>query len=426
MRFLTVLLFAGALSGCYSRAQLKPRATPASARLHMTMQVEESAFGNFFGGVSDEVGQQVHNQLTTDILKQRYAQVVKDPQEADLRFVGKIYPASNKVHFDWTISDRRGVVVLADKTSVLNYQEDEERFADNVLTQMAGVDLNVYARKGGVIAQPDKPPARTPVLPPVPRTNTPDPNAYAVIIGVERYRESLPVATHAEADARAFARYAEQILGVPEAHIKVLLGQRAGRSDIESMLQEWLPRNAVAPGGRVYVFFSGHGAPDPTNGAAYLVPWDADPAYIKTRGISVDALYAGLATLKGQQAYVFLDACFSGSGDRSVIAQGTRPLVPVTTPTATGIIALTASAAKETTGAARDAQHGLFTRHLLAALGGAADVDGDGTVTLGELNDYVRTRVSKDARLDNRDQTPSLLVDRSVDPARHPVVRGLR
>jgi uncharacterized caspase-like protein len=215
-------------------------------------------------------------------------------------------------------------------------------------------------------------------------------------------------------------------LGVPEAHIRVLLGQRAGRSDIESMLQEWLPRNAVEPGGKVYVFFSGHGAPDPTNGKAYLVPWDADPAYIKTRGIPVDEIYAGLAKLKGQQAYVFLDACFSGSGQRSVIAKGTRPLVPIKAPKANRIIALTASAARETTGAARDAAHGLFTRHLLAGMGGAADANGDGQVTLGELAEHVRSRVSKDARLDNRDQTPSLLIDRGIDPNRHPLVQGLR
>ena len=427
--FILLALSALGLSGCYSRAQLKARDKPGSARLHIQLNVEESAFGNVFGGVNASVGPQVKNQLTTDILKKRFAQVVPDVANADLRFVGKIYPSTQKVNFDWTITDARGVVVLADKMDVFNYRDDQERFADNVLTQLAQVDLDAFARGQGVAVVPPTrtaPPPGKPNLPDAPKTKTSNPNAYAIVIGVETYRDQLPVATHAEADAKAFAEYAKQTLGVPESQVRLLLGQRAGRSDIDSMIKEWLPRNATAPGGKVYVFFSGHGAPDPTTGQAYLVPWDADPAYIKTRGVSVNDLYAALEALKGQQAYVFLDACFSGSGTRSVIAKGTRPLVPVDQPKASRIIGLTASGAKETTGAARDAAHGLFTRHLLAGMAGAADQDHDGQVTLGELADHVRVRVSKDARLDNRDQTPSLLVSTGVDANTHPIVQGLR
>ena len=428
MRVLFILLALSALgvSGCYSRANLKPRAQPGAARMHVQLNVEESAFGNFFGGVNADVGPQVKNQLISDVLKKRYAQIVQQAEGADLQLVGRIYPANNKVHFDWKVSDARGVVVLADKTYVLNYQDDHERFADNVLAQLASVDLDAYARGRGVVYTPPAPDPPEAKLPTAPQTQARSPNAYAIVIGVEKYREQLPVATHAEADAKAFAEYAKKTLGVPDSQVRLLLGQRAGRSDIDSMIKEWLPRNATAPGGKVYVFFSGHGAPDPTTGQAYLVPWDADPAYIKTRGVSVSGLYKALEALPGQQAYVFLDACFSGSGTRSVIAQGTRPLVPITQPTASRIIGLTASGARETTGAARDAAHGLFTRYLLAGMGGAADQDQDKQVTLGELSDYVRVHVSKDARLDNRDQTPSLLVSEGVDANAHAIVEGLR
>ena len=43
-------------------------------------------------------------------------------------------------------------------------------------------------------------------------------------------------------------------------------------------------------------------------------------------------------------------------------------------------------------------RHGLFTFHLLKGLGGEAEADGDGLVSLGELFDYVRTQVPKAAR----------------------------
>ncbi|MEZ4471296.1 MAG: caspase family protein [bacterium] len=253
-------------------------------------------------------------------------------------------------------------------------------------------------------------------------------NAYAVIIGISRYQLELPEATHGEDDARAFAAYAETTLGVPRAHIRTLVGDRASRAAINSMIEEWLPRNARRPGGRVYVFFSGHGAPDPETGLAYLVPWDADPAFLKTRGLGIDWLYDRLGELPDQEAVVFLDACFSGGGGRSVLAAGMRPLVPVQAPKAPRgrVVALTAAAAREATGAARDAPHGLFTRHLLGGLQGAADANRDGRVSLAELATHVTAKVSDDARLDNRDQTPGLVVPAGLDAEQLELVRDLR
>src|SRR5690606_11558444 len=95
-----------------------------------------------------------------------------------------------------------------------------------------------------------------------PKSNTAGQNSWAVVIGVENYRESLPAASGAERDARVFAEFAQKTLNVPEANIKLLLGDRATKSDITAALMEWLPRNAVNAGGKVYVYFSGHGAPD--------------------------------------------------------------------------------------------------------------------------------------------------------------------
>ena len=271
--------------------------------------------------------------------------------------------------------------------------------------EIARLKKGVAPTTAQAVAQNDLP--TTGLQPPTSATQ--GANDYAVIIGIEGYQGELPKATHAEADARAFAAYAQTTLGVPASHIKVLSGSRAGKAAIESAVKEWLPRNVRDPNSKVYFFFSGHGAPDPETGTAYLVPWDADPAYLKTRGVSIKSLYTTLETLPAKNLYVFLDACFSGSGSRSVLAKGTRPLVPVKAETARRLVALTASGARETTGAARDMPHGLFTRYLLAGLGGAADANADNAVSVGELADFVTSKVSTDARLDNREQTPSLV-----------------
>jgi uncharacterized caspase-like protein len=173
------------------------------------------------------------------------------------------------------------------------------------------------------------------------------------------------------------------------------------------------------PDAEVYFFFAGHGAPEPTTGDAYLVPWDADPKYLKSQGLRIADLHAALAASGAKSVYVFLDSCFSGAGGRSVLAAGTRPLVrtkdegidaPPQVPTTGMRVYATIAAAgpSEITGRATNGEAGLFTYHLVTGVGGAADRDGDHKVTLSELFDYVKTRVEKDARQDNRDQTPAL------------------
>lgn len=70
---------------------------------------------------------------------------------------------------------------------------------------------------------------------------------------------------------------------------------------------------------------------------------------------------------------------------------------------------------------------GLFTDYVIQGLGtGAADLDGDGQISLQELSDYVRPRVSREARKDNRDQKPSLVVGQALgSPSSFIVAWGL-
>src|SRR5690606_5855586 len=78
---------------------------------------------------------------------------------------------------------------------------------------------------------------------------SPQPTAFALIVGIEKYRDVTP-AGGARRDAEKFAELARVTLGVPEDNIKVLLDERAGRSDIAKQMR-WLQTNVPA-GGRVY------------------------------------------------------------------------------------------------------------------------------------------------------------------------------
>ncbi|MFA6316532.1 MAG: caspase family protein [Elusimicrobiota bacterium] len=234
------------------------------------------------------------------------------------------------------------------------------------------------------------------------------PEDFAVVVGIEKY-QLVPSADYGERDAATFKEYLLG-LGVPEENVVLLTGPKATRTGLVKYVEEWLPLNAT-PESRVYFFFSGHGAPDPKTGKAFLVPWDGDPRFLDSSGYPLAKLFEGLAGLKAREVVVALDSCFSGAGGRSVLAKGLRPLVAkvkTEAPASKKLSVLTASAADEVTGSLEKKGHGLFTYYLLKGLQGEADADKDGHVTLGELHAYAAKAVGKAARLQNREQTPEL------------------
>ncbi len=238
---------------------------------------------------------------------------------------------------------------------------------------------------------------------------SPQPAAYALIVGIERYRD-LPSPTGARTDAETFARLAVRSLGVPEENIRVAYDDRATRVDVDKQLR-WLKHN-VPVGGRIYFFFSGHGAPDPSTGTSYLIPYDGDPSSLEDTGLRLGGVLESLTQTKARDVVAIVDSCFSGAGGRSVLPAGARPLVPVKVEKARAkLVLLTAVSGAQISGPVAGKPDGLFTHHLTQALGGGmADLDGDRQITVQELFDWVKPRVARDARRDNREQTPALIV----------------
>ncbi|MCR4296306.1 MAG: caspase family protein [Elusimicrobia bacterium] len=233
---------------------------------------------------------------------------------------------------------------------------------------------------------------------PVPAASRP--NTYAVVIGIERYRETLPRADFAASDAKLTAEYFRRVLGVPEENLALLSDDRATKSDFEKYFERWLP-NRVEAGDEVYVYFSGHGAPNPKSGESYLVPFDADPTYIEQAGYPIKKLYAQLAKLPAAKVVLILDSCFSGSGGRSVIAQGARPLVTVVeSGVPRPLIVITASSGDQISNSYQEKRHGLFTYFFLRGLKEKGP-------DFRAVYDYLKPEVSRVARRQyNSDQEP--------------------
>ncbi len=242
-------------------------------------------------------------------------------------------------------------------------------------------------------------------------TTKPRKDAFAVVIGIEQYRQQLPRADFAAHDARTVAEYLIKVLGYPEENIVTLINEHATKGDLEKYLEKWLPSNA-GPGSTVFVYYSGHGAPNLSSGDTYLVPYDGDPSFIDQTGYSLDRMYAALGQLAAKKVVVALDSCFSGAGGRSVIPRGARPLVMnlKTASVPKDITVLSASSGEQISMSYNENGHGLFTYFLLKGIKTRDVVGEDGSIDVETLFAYVKPQVQSIARKNyNNEQTPQLI-----------------
>ena len=175
----------------------------------------------------------------------------------------------------------------------------------------------------------------------------------------------------------------------------------------------------------LFIYYAGHGAPDPNTKSGYFLPTDCDPNFIDVTAFSGELLFGNLAKIGAKSTTVVLDACFSGNGvitGLSAVAIKPKDFGEIPN----GVI-LSSSSGTQPSAWFEDQNHGLFTYYFLKAMQDEkTDGDGDGNVTVNEIYDYVATWVPRKARgLRNLDQNPTIrgeakdkvLITRAVETA---------
>jgi len=240
----------------------------------------------------------------------------------------------------------------------------------------------------------------------------PNKTSYAIVIGIENYRQKLPKADYAVADAKTVTAYLMKVMGYPEENIVTLTNEHATNVDFAKYFEKWLPNN-VEKDSSVFVYYSGHGAPNTKTGDAYLVPYDGDPSFIEQTGYSLKKLYESLNKLQAKEIIVALDSCFSGAGGRSVIAKGARPLVmnlQSNMVLSKNMTVLSASSGDQTSSTYDEKGHGLFTYFMLKGIKNEDVVRQDGSIKMDDLFSYLKPQVERIARKQyNNEQTPQLI-----------------
>ncbi|MGH7181055.1 MAG: caspase family protein [Nitrospiraceae bacterium] len=304
--------------------------------------------------------------------------------------------------------------------TVVAAQEEQEKYIRKRPVSMPFDQQRTHTPPSSLNVSPPLQPSDVDVLP-VTKTLARK-NAHAVVVGLERYRNELPQASYAERDARVVAQYLSGTMGYEEVNIALLLNDRATKGDMEKYFETWLP-NRVESEDTVFVYFSGHGAPNAKTGETYLVPYDGDPVFLNNTGYPLSRLYQSLADLPAKEVVVVLDSCFSGAGGRSVIAKGMRPIITEIKSPLLGkgkTIVLAASSGQQVSSTYEQKAHGLMTYFFLKGLQGEADTNKDGKIDIAELFEYLRPQVERVARRDfNNEQTPLLLGDTDM------LVRGV-
>ena len=234
-----------------------------------------------------------------------------------------------------------------------------------------------------------------------------NPDGVAVIIGNMDYAEVGDVA-YARRDAEAFHRYVVDVLGFDPRNVRLVTDANFGKmrslfgtEGRPGILSRFVEKRRDLSGGRnvsdVVVFYSGHGLPslNPSEAGSYLVAVDANPNDPAHNGYSVEELYRVLGALPARSVSVYLDACFSGVGGDGTPLLRASPAAVTRLPenVSENTVVFAAAEAQQIAFWDDDAGHGLFTHHLLDALYGGGDEDGDGRVTAGEVHRYLAEHV---------------------------------
>ena len=231
-------------------------------------------------------------------------------------------------------------------------------------------------------------------------------DSHALVIGIDQYTQ-WPKLQHAVKDARGVQEQLVQRLGFRPENVTLLLDGEATRANILRALNDKLAdAKRVKRDDRVLVFFAGHGATRKLasgRDVGYVMPVDAPLSDFASDAIAMPQLQEVAEAIAAKHVLFIVDACYSGlgltrgigGGDGSArfLADNARRI---------GRQMITAGGADQQVADDGPGGHSVFTWTLLQALGGKADLNGDGVITGTELAAYIAPTVSSIAR-----QTPA-------------------
>ncbi|MCY0997875.1 caspase family protein [Myxococcus sp. MISCRS1] len=212
------------------------------------------------------------------------------------------------------------------------------------------------------------------------------PRRFALAVGNNQGSREDAVLRFAERDARNLMDVLHEVGDVRREDAVLVLGHDA---DTVRQAVSRFERHLLAqarPGDQLFVYVSSHA--------------DAGELHLSGTNLPLQELVRFIERAPVSVALLVVDSCQSGEAVR---LKGLKPipgvLVSVERPQLAGRVIITASAADEAAQESDALGGSVFTHHLVAALRGAADVSGDGRVTLAEAYTYSYARTVESSLL---------------------------
>lgn len=282
------------------------------------------------------------------------------------------------------LSDNDAPAALADKEDYLAVAQGVEETKTTVQTRNSDVDVNI------------------------PISDKKNPNTFVLIIANEHY-EFVDDVLFALNDGEAMREYCIKTLGVPER--QVWFYKNASLGIISGGVDKMVQAMDIFDDAKAIVYYCGHGIPDEKTGDAYLVPTDGKGTNVATC-YSLNKLYKTLSNSKASSVTYFMDACFTGAnrdGSMLVAARGVAREAKKETIEGNTVV-FSAASGDETAMPYKEKRHGLFTYFLLKKI-----QETKGNVNYGDLADYIKANVRKEAFLTNeKPQNPVIATSTQV------------
>lgn len=225
---------------------------------------------------------------------------------------------------------------------------------------------------------------------------------YAFIIGISSYKNLGPL-NNAENDAKALKDLLIKKYDYKKENIKLLLGEKATRDNINDALYEYV--NIAMKDDSLLFFYAGHGTTvldNSSNNVGYLVPYDGNENNYNSL-ISWHNIEEATKIIKAKHIFFILDACYSGLAFNRACNFGSQRFVSDIM-TRYSRQALTAGKGDQTVSDAKGPlpNHSVFSGFLLQYLDDDNRIKNE-IINANNVMSYVYNNVSKNT---NTQQTP--------------------
>jgi hypothetical protein len=220
---------------------------------------------------------------------------------------------------------------------------------------------------------------------------------YALVVACAEYDD--PRLQELSAPLEDAASFAATLEDPARGDFAVTLAQNQTSWAVSEVIEAFF--SECRPTDLLLLYFSGHGIKDP-DGRLYFAARNTRPDRLRSTGVPATFIHDLMQQSRARSQVLVLDCCHSGAFARGMVAKSGGQVGIAERLAGRGRVILAASDALqyafesgEMVGVGQ-APSSVFTHCLVEGLrSGAADLDGDGYVTVDELYDYVDSHISE-------------------------------